>query len=346
MFITGHTGFKGSWLTIWLLKLGAKVIGYALDPKNDKDNFVLAGLGNKIKDYRSDIRDLSKLNEVISKEKPEIIFHLAAQPLVLESYENPHFTIETNTQGTANILEAFRLSTSAKVLIAITTDKVYKNNEWEWGYRENDVLGGNDPYSASKAAAELLIYSYQKSFFGKNNQKLITSVRAGNVIGGGDWSENRIVPDCIKSLENNEKIKIRNPYATRPWQYVLEPLRGYLMLGEKLLQENKDYEGAWNFGPEPASIISVEEMVKKIINMYGKGEFLNSSNKYRLREATCLSLDVTKAKSKLGWTSVLDISQTIRFTIDWYKRYQREDVNAICHDQINQYMKLWKLKSG
>jgi len=230
VLVTGHTGFKGSWLSIWLLQLGAKVVGYALDPVSEKGNFAKSGLADKMIDYRHDIRDFNQLHEIVEKEKPDIIFHLAAQPLVLTSFNEPLYTIQTNTLGTANVLEAFRQSNSARVLISITTDKVYRNNEWDWGYRENDRLGGKDPYSGSKAAAEMLIRAYEQSFF-NTGDKYIAAVRAGNVIGGGDWSENRIVPDCIKALENDEQITIRNPNATRPWQHVLEPLGGYLYLG-------------------------------------------------------------------------------------------------------------------
>ncbi len=342
--VTGHTGFKGSWLTSWLLKLGANVTGYALDPVHVNDNFELCELYNKIKDYREDIRDFKKLTEVIQKEKPEVVFHLAAQPLVLESYRNPHYTIETNTQGTSNILEAFRNSNSAKVLIIITTDKVYQNNEWLWGYRETDRLGGNDPYSASKAAAELLISSYQKSFFEKE-KKFIVSVRAGNVIGGGDWAENRIVPDCIKAIEKNENISIRNPNATRPWQHVLEPLSGYLLLGEKLLQNSAEYTGAWNFGPYLSNIISVEDLVKNIIKAYGKGKYALQKQSYTPVEANFLSLDISKAITKLKWKTVLNLEETIEFTIDWYKNYPSTNVYDYCKNQIDKYVKLWKLRN-
>jgi len=346
VLITGHTGFKGSWLTVWLLKLGAHVSGYALDPRSEKDNFVLARLENKIDDYRYDVRDINKLNEIVTKENPEIIFHMAAQPLVLESYDNPYITIETNTHGTANILEVFRLSSSAKVLIVITTDKVYKNNEWEWGYRENDVLGGKDPYSASKAAAELLIYSYHKSYIENDNTKFIASVRAGNVIGGGDWAENRIVPDCIKAIESNKIIKIRNPLATRPWQHVLEPLSGYLSLGEKLLNEEKGYEGAWNFGPTIENNKTVEELVVELISNYGSGTFEKTNTKNAPKEAKFLYLDISKAANKLHWKPLLNFKDTIRLTTAWYKNYNLEEVFTLCNKQIEQYEILWKLKNG
>jgi len=344
VFITGHTGFKGSWLSLWLLKIGAEIIGYALDPQNEKDNYVLAELEHKIKDFRNDIRDYTKLANVINTEQPEIIFHLAAQPLVLDSYKDPHYTIETNTQGTANIIEAFRNSETVKALIVITTDKVYQNNEREWGYQETDRLGGKDPYSASKAAAELLISSYQKSFF-NNNNKLLVSVRAGNVIGGGDWSENRIVPDCIKALERSERIIIRNPHATRPWQHVLEPLGGYLLLGEKLLQNRSEFVGAWNFGPYLSNVINVKELVKKVIIAYGMGEYIIQNNMNSQAEANFLSLDITKAINKLSWKPLLNIDETIDFTIEWYKNYNSTNVFNFCHNQITKYEELWKLRN-
>lgn len=345
VLVTGHTGFKGSWLSIWLHKLGAEVIGYALAPKNEKDNFVLAKLESKILDYRSDIREFKKLKSLIDTEKPEIIFHLAAQPLVLESYNNPLFTIETNTVGTANILEAFRCSKDAKVLIVITTDKVYKNNEWIWGYREIDRLGGLDLYSASKAAAELLVESYQKSFIDKDEEKVIVSVRAGNVIGGGDWAENRIVPDCIKALESDKKIIVRNPSATRPWQHVLEPLGGYLLLGSLLVEKNRSLKGAWNFGPNSENNQNVETLVKILIERYGKGEYeiLKSSKGHH--EANLLSLDITKAKRELNWQPLLTFQETMKYTIDWYKNYKTNDVFDLCINQITDYEKLWKLKN-
>lgn len=345
VLVTGHTGFKGSWLTLWLLKIGAKVVGYALDPKTAKDNFVLCDLENKIKDYREDIRDYQTLTKVFNKEEPEIIFHLAAQPLVLDSYENPLYTIETNTQGTANVLEAFRHSKKSKILIIITTDKVYENLEWEWGYRESDQLGGSDPYSASKAAAEVLISSYQRSFFNVGGKKIV-SVRAGNVIGGGDWSENRLIPDCVKAIEKNEKIIIRNPNSTRPWQHVLEPLGGYLLLGQKLLEESLLESGAWNFGPVFSNIITVEELVSEIINCFGYGEYEIRSNKNAPKESNFLSLDISKANRKLNWQPLLTFNETLKFTLQWYKNYKTNDIYKLCFDQIEEFENLWKLRNG
>ncbi|MDN5345665.1 MAG: CDP-glucose 4,6-dehydratase [Petrotoga sp.] len=345
VLVTGHTGFKGSWLTIWLLQKGAKVVGYALDPTNNNDNFVRSNLADKITDYRRDIRDFNDFQEIVDKENPEIIFHLAAQPLVLKSYENPLYTIQANTLGTANVLEAFRQSKSAKVLILVTTDKVYKNNEWDWGYREIDQLGGYDPYSGSKAAAEMLIQSYDQSFFSSGG-KYIATVRAGNVIGGGDWSENRIVPDCIKAIENDVPIVIRNPQAIRPWQHVLEPLGGYLLLAEHLLIDKTQYKGAWNFGPFYSNIVNVEQLVQALIKNYGKGDYYIQSEGKIHQESSFLSLDISKALNKLKWKPVLQFNETIEFTIDWYKRYNFDNVFDLCCRQIEEYEYLWKLRNS
>ncbi len=347
VLITGHTGFKGSWLTVWLNMLGANVIGYALDPLYDDGVFVSSKIGEKIIDYRADVRDFKKLLEVLDKEKPEIIFHLGAQALVLESYQSPLETFEINTMGTANLLEAIRLTESVKTAIFITTDKVYENKEWIWPYREDERLGGYDPYSASKGASELIISSYRNSFFNPedylNHGKSIASVRAGNVIGGGDWSENRIVPDCIKAIENKEIIKVRSPLSVRPWQHVLEPLGGYLFLGAKMMEQPLKFAEAWNFGPEAENIINVGELVNRLVKNYGTGESKDISNSKNLHEAQLLALDISKVKQILGWHPVLNIEETIRFTVDWYKRYKKEDVNAICQEQIVDYMKLIQL---
>jgi CDP-glucose 4,6-dehydratase len=349
VLITGHTGFKGSWLSIWLNYLGANVTGIALDPKTERDVFVLSGIGKKINDYRIDIRNLAQLLEVFEKEQPEIVFHLAAQPLVLESYHNPVETFETNISGTVNVLEAIRQTDSVKTAIMITTDKVYENKEWIWPYREDDPLGGYDPYSASKAAAELVISSYRKSFFNpddyKRHQKSVASVRAGNVIGGGDWADFRIIPDCIRAIEHNKPVEVRSPQSIRPWQHVLEPLGGYLLLGGKMMADPQNYAQAWNFGPAEENIVNVGVLVDLLVKEYGKGEWLDISGKKKLHEANLLSLDISKAKYKLGWHPVLDIRQTVKFTVDWYKQYKLENVYNLCIAQIDEYQELWKLRN-
>lgn len=337
VLITGHTGFKGSWLTIWLKKLGADVVGIALDPKTNDDNFVLSNIKDKIADYRTDIRNLNEIKNIIEKEKPEILFHLAAQPIVLDSYKYPVYTYETNVMGTVNLLEAFRTSKSLKTGVFITTDKCYENIEKDYSYKETDPMGGYDPYSSSKGAAELAISSYRSSFF-KNTDKKIASVRAGNVIGGGDWSPFRLMVDIIKAIQNNETIEIRNPKAIRPWQHVLEPLGGYLLLAAKM-QLEQQYDEAWNFGPEVENIVTVNELLEEVIRCYGKGSWKDVSDKDKLHEATLLSLDISKAKTKLHWYPKFNLQETVKYTVDWYKNYKTENVMDLCMQQINDYMK-------
>ncbi len=346
VLITGHTGFKGSWLTIWLNMLGAKVIGFALDPITKKDNFVLAHIGEEIKDYRGDIRDKEKLFDLFAKEEPEIVFHLAAQPLVLESYNDPVYTYETNIMGVVNVLEASRKTHSVQTAIIITSDKCYENKEQLTGYYENDPMGGYDPYSSSKGAAELIISAYRNSFFNpeKNNEhhKAIASVRAGNVIGGGDWSDYRLIPDCIKSIENGEIIKIRNLDSVRPWQHVLEPLGGYLWLGYQIMNEPGKFNEAWNFGPEENMTAPVKEVVENLIKIYGKGAWEDISDKNRHHEAGLLKLDIAKARQKLKWKPLLDLTKTLNLTVEWYKNYKKQNTRQICEQQIEMYMQQWK----
>lgn len=341
VLITGHTGFKGSWLSIWLRELGATVIGYSLDPKNKNDNFVITNIQSEMIDIRGDIRDFNKLNDVFSKYKPEVVFHMAAQSLVNYSYHHPQYTYDVNVMGTLNILEAVRLHESVKVCIMVTSDKCYENKEWVWGYRENDSMGGHDPYSSSKGCCELLISSYRNSYFHEkkyeDHQKIIASVRAGNVIGGGDWAVDRIIPDCIRALEDNQKIKIRNPHAVRPWQHVLEPLSGYLLLTEKMLTEGTRFSGAWNFGPKRSSIVSVQEVVTGIIKSWGSGswEILNVQEE-EFHEATLLNLDISKAKFKLNWSPRWSLQQALDSTVEWYKNYNT-NMRELCVKQIQQY---------
>lgn len=345
ILITGHTGFKGSWLSLWLEMLGAKLVGYALDPKTERDNYILSGLSKSMVDYRHDIRDKEKLFKVMMVEQPEIIFHLAAQPLVLESYQKPLETFDANIMGTANILEAFRLSANAKILIVVTTDKVYENKEQILRYREDDRIGGKDPYSASKSAVEMVVNSYHESFFNNASEKLVVTARAGNVIGGGDWSENRIIPDCIRAIEKNKVIQIRNPLAIRPWQHVLEPLGGYLLLGEQLLNGQIKGGGGWNFGPCNDNEVTVEKLVKKFIEYYGSGSYTIQKKSKKIREANYLGLDISKAIHGLGWHPMLSFDETIALTAEWYKNESKSDIRTICLNQIERYMKLWNLKN-
>ena len=339
VLVTGHTGFKGSWLCIWLLELGAKVIGYALEPNSPKDIFVLTQLQDRMVDIRGDIRDINRLKNVFEEYKPEYVFHLAAQPLVYESYQAPVDTYMTNVMGTINVLECMRQVYSARVGIFVTTDKCYSNKEQIWGYKEEDALGGYDPYSSSKAAAEIAISSWRQSFMNPNNYSVhhtaIATVRAGNVIGGGDWSENRIIPDCIKALENNEKIKIRNPQSVRPWQHVLDPLSGYLLLGEKMTYSPEQYSTSWNFGPLLESLVSVETLVDDLIVLYGKGELEKTS--HWVHETNFLNLDISKSYFILGWKPTWNIRETLFYTVEWYKSYTVDDPYTLCLNQIKEY---------
>lgn len=342
VLVTGHTGFKGSWLSIWLDLMGAEVIGYSLDPYTERDNFVLSALSERIVDIRGNICDGDRLFKVFDEYKPEIVFHLAAQPLVRLSYEEPVLTYQVNVMGTMNVLECIRKTSSVKTGIMITTDKCYENKEQIWGYRETDPFGGYDPYSSSKGCAEILIASYRNSYFNpreyEKHGKMIASVRAGNVIGGGDWSRDRIVPDCIRALEMGEGVKIRNPHATRPFQHVLEPLSGYLLLAQKLDREPVKYGEGWNFGPEPSSVTSVWSVAKKIVELYGRGTLVDASEPGAVHEANLLSLDITKARQKLGWSPCWDIEQTLEKTVEWYKKYKEEDMYRLCTEQIEAYM--------
>jgi CDP-glucose 4,6-dehydratase len=326
--------------------LGADVVGYSLDPVHEKGIFQISSIGSLIADYRADIRNLQKLCQVFDIEKPEIVFHLAAQPLVLESYKSPVETFEVNIQGTVNILEAIRRSTSVKAAVFITTDKCYENKEWLWGYRENDAMGGNDPYSASKAAAEIVINSYRKSFFAKEGSAGIASARAGNVIGGGDWSENRLVPDIIKAFDENKLIEIRNPFSTRPWQHVLDPLSGYLKLAASLLNSPKEFSEAWNFGPFSHSNYTVKQVVESIIRYYGKGSWLDLSNSGQLHEANLLMLDISKAVQKLNWNPTLTFEESISYTVDWYSHAMEDDMLSFSQSQIRQFKDKWIIKNG
>ncbi|MGL5056168.1 MAG: CDP-glucose 4,6-dehydratase [Fusobacteriaceae bacterium] len=341
VLVTGHTGFKGSWLSIWLNELGAEVIGYSLDPYTEKDNFVLSNLSEKIVDIRGDIRDREKLASVFSKYKPEVVFHLAAQPLVRLSYDIPVETYEVNVMGTINIMEEIRKTRETKIGIMITTDKCYENREQIWGYRENEPMGGYDPYSSSKGAAEIAISSWRRSYFNpkdfKKHGKSIASVRAGNVIGGGDWAKDRIIPDCIRALEENRVIDIRMPTAVRPWEHVLEPLSGYLLLGQKMIQNPGQYCEGYNFGPTLDAIVPVWDVATMVTKFYGGGELKDSSNADAPHEAKLLLLDITKARFELDWKPTLTIENSIELTTEWYKRYKVENVYDLCLEQIEKF---------
>ena len=344
IFITGNTGFKGSWLTQILLNAGAKVSGYALKPESKPSLFHVLNLDKRIKTYYSDIRDLEVLKGAIYEEKPDIIFHLAAQPLVRESYANPVYTFQTNVIGTLNIMEALRTAESINTAIMITTDKVYENKEWVWPYRENDVLGGYDPYSTSKVCAEHVIASYRKSFFNfdrsaDKKRPLFGIVRAGNVIGGGDWSKDRLIPDIVRVIfSDDEKAIIRNPDSTRPWQHVVELLFGYLKLAKYLDSGRSEFEGEWNFAPPAEHEIRVEEIVKSAINMIGKGSYEIQSDE-TMHEANLLLLDASKARKYLDWNQKLSVDKMLEWTFRWYESFYKDKsgVAELTNSQIKEY---------
>ncbi len=323
VFLTGHTGFKGSWLALWLHEMGAKVIGYSLEAPTNPNHISLLKL--PITSIVGDIRDLESLNRAMAQHKPDIVFHLAAQPLVRLSYENPIETYETNVIGTLKVLEACRAN-GVKAIVNITSDKAYENREWVWGYRENDPMGGYDPYSSSKGAAELLASSYRNSYFnldkyGVTHHTLLASCRAGNVIGGGDWAKDRLMTDIMLSVSQGKKVTIRNPYATRPWQHVLEPLSGYLAIGQKLLEGKKEFAEGWNFGPSDEGSITVEEVVNHVKKHWDKIDYEIHRDPNALHEANLLKLDCSKAHIRLKWKDVWESQTTFEKTVKWYKAY-------------------------
>ena len=337
IFITGHTGFKGSWLAYILYLSGAKIAGYSLKPKNRYDNFYLLKLDKKILSYFGDIRDKKKLSDKINEFKPDIIFHLAAQPLVKESYRDPKFTFSTNILGTVNILESIREVTSIKSAVIITSDKCYKNYEKKSGYSEEDELGGEDPYSASKAAAENIFYSYQKSFF-KNKKKIgLVSVRAGNVIGGGDWSQDRIIPDLIKSIILKKKFIIRSPKSTRPWQHIFDLLNGYLILSAKIYENNK-FNGSWNFGPN-VNHVTVKEVITKLISILGINKRVIIKIDKTIKETGLLSLKTHKSKSNLKWKTKLSLNQNLKIIAEWYLCYinNKKNIEKLSKRQVESF---------
>ena len=340
VLVTGHTGFKGSWLCKWLEILGAEIAGYSLAPITNPNHFELSNL--KVKSYIHDIRDYDLIRKVMADFKPEFVFHLAAQPSVLESYNSPLDTYSTNVMGSANVLEASRHTDSVKSVVVVTTDKVYRNNERNYCYRENDELAGHDPYSASKASTELVTESYIKSFSKTNtDMPLISSARAGNVVGGGDWTKNRIIKDAVVAASKDKKVLIRNPNSSRPWQHVLDPLSGYLLLGQHLHQRNFDIVGSWNFGPALSANLTVKDLVQLMGEQWDKvvGECHIDSN--AKHEAQSLMIDSTKARSVLGWKPIWDIKKTVQYTIEWYRMYLEENF-VITDEQIKRYLNMAK----
>ncbi|MEW6694022.1 MAG: CDP-glucose 4,6-dehydratase [Pseudomonadota bacterium] len=334
VLLTGHTGFKGSWLALWLHELGAEVVGISLSPETTPNHWDLLAI--PIEDRRLDIRNADALMQAIREVEPEVVFHLAAQPLVRRSYRAPLETWSTNVMGTANVLEACRQTPSVRAIVVVTTDKCYENREWTWGYREIDHLGGHDPYSASKASVELVAASYRASFFSADSAALLATARAGNVIGGGDWSEDRLIPDLVRALTKGEPLQIRSPQATRPWQHVLESLSGYLLLGQQLLAGNRAFAEAWNFGPEPEGNRTVVEVLGKLTGHWPALRWRVAEHA-TLHEATLLYLDSSKARTRLQWQPVWNFDMALARTAEWYRVWM-EDGQTISRQQLAAYV--------
>ena len=336
VFITGHTGFKGSWLALWLQKLGANIIGYALDPPTTPNLFTVAGVADKMTSMISDIRHLTTLQQALQATQPEIVLHLAAQPLVRLSYQQPVDTYTTNILGTLNLLEAIRSTPSVRVMVNVTSDKCYENREWLWGYRENEALGGSDPYSSSKACSELITTAYRRSFF-TTGVVALASARAGNVIGGGDWAEDRLVPDILRALEQHQPLIVRYPQAVRPWQHVLEPLAGYLRLAECLYEKGQEFACAWNFGPDEQD----SQTVSVLLNYFSQQspDFIwHADTQAQPHEASLLKLDSSQARQYLGWQPRWHISQALHKTWAWHQAWQnKENMQTFCLQQIEEY---------
>ncbi|MDR3654045.1 MAG: CDP-glucose 4,6-dehydratase [Paludibacter sp.] len=342
VLITGHTGFKGSWLCLLLNQLGADIYGYALNPPTKPSLYNEAKIDEFVHSYIGDIRDYSNLLEVMLEVNPEIIIHMAAQPLVRESYKIPRETYEINVMGTVNLLDAVRQVSSVKAIVNVTTDKCYENREWHWGYRENEPMGGYDPYSNSKGCSELVTSSFRNSFFNSKDYEkhgiALASARAGNVIGGGDWAEDRLIPDFIRSIIEGNNLEIRSPYAIRPWQHVLEPLSGYLLLSKMLYISGPKFASSWNFGPDDKDARNVEWISKELCDKWGKGVSYNIDNNPQPHEANYLKLDCSKAKNELGWTPRWNIEKTIYSIIEWNKRFiAGDDIRSVCENQISDY---------
>lgn len=342
IFITGHTGFKGSWLCLWLHSLGATVSGYALDPPTKPNLFELCRIDELVASVIADVRNGDALTAAMDAAQPEIVIHMAAQPLVRESYNIPSETYAVNVMGTVNLFETTRNCRSVKAVINVTSDKCYENREWVWGYRENEPLGGYDPYSSSKACSELVTSAYRHSFFNPDKYVVhrvgVASARAGNVIGGGDWAADRLVPDCIRALSAGEKIIIRNPNSVRPWQHVLDPLRGYLILAQRLCEDGPRFAQAWNFGPDDSDEKPVEWFVNRFCSLWGGDASYAISEGEQPHEAHYLKLDCSKARTGLGWHPRWNLEQAIHSTIEWTRAYEEgKDMRAVCLEQIKEH---------
>jgi len=340
VFLTGHTGFKGSWLSLWLASMGSKVTGYSLAPNTTPNLFDVLAINSLIeRSHIADIRDLVSLQKAMSDAKPDVLIHMAAQPLVRYSYSHPVETYATNVMGTVHLLESTRSIDSVRATVVVTTDKCYENKEWVWGYRENEPMGGYDPYSNSKGCAELVTSAYRQSYFSHpNSTNKVASARAGNVIGGGDWSEDRLIPDAIKAFESNKPLMIRNPLATRPWQHVLEPLSGYLILAQALYEKGDHFASAWNFGPGDDDNCSVQEVIDLLIAGWGKSAHWEIEGAEQPHEAHHLKLDCSKARSQLGWVPKWRLETTTQKIVEWQKAFQAKDnMREVSLAQINEY---------
>ncbi len=338
VLVTGHTGFKGGWISLWLRQLGAEVIGTALDPPTTPSFFHAVRLAEHLNDRRADVRDQQAVLEIVKQHRPEVVFHLAAQPLVRRSYDQPVETYATNVMGTVHLLDAVRQVDSVRAVVVVTTDKCYENREWVWGYRENEPMGGRDPYSSSKGCAELVAAAYRRSFFEGENPIGLATVRAGNVIGGGDWAADRLVPDIVRALQRGETIQIRNPSAIRPWQHVLEPLRGYLMLAERLYREPRRWSEGWNFGPRDQDACSVLELARQAVALWGSGQWNCPLAEGAPHEAFLLKLDCSQARTRLGWEPALSLAEALRLTIQWHREQAADaDMQQASLLQIRQY---------
>ncbi len=343
VFVTGHTGFKGSWLSAWLLRLGAKVTGYALPPVYDESHFDLLGLAGRMHHVVGNVCDLDHLSRAMADAKPDIVFHLAAQALVREAYRDPRTTFETNVMGGVNVCEAVGRVESVRSLVFITSDKSYRNVNWEWGYRETDTLGGHDPYSASKGCAEFVFAAYWTSFLSKSGRLNAATTRAGNVIGGGDWAKDRLIPDCVRALRKKETIEIHNPNSTRPWQHVLEPLGGYLHLGRELGgPKGAEFCKSWNFGPNNSANKNVGDVVGDVIRLWGRGEVVVKRDPRAPHEDHWLQLNCDRAYQYLGWKPTWNYPDSIGETVRWYREYQDgSEVAALTDAQIEKYCRAW-----
>ncbi len=349
VLVTGHTGFKGSWLSTWLQMIGAHVSGFALDPGREQDLFNVAGAGGGMDSQYGDVRDFRRVQEHFAHSRPEIVIHLAAQSLVRPSYANPVDTYATNVMGTVHMLEAARKCPSVRVVVNVTSDKCYENREWIWGYRENEAMGGRDPYSSSKGCAELVTSAYRDSFFrdGGATRVGLASARAGNVIGGGDWASDRLVPDMVRAARDGRPVLIRNPAAVRPWQHVLEPLYGYLLLAEKLWFDPAKYSGGWNFGPSSVDVRSVEWVADRLVRLWGQNASWALDAGAHPHEAHLLSLDSSKSRTGLGWQPRRTLQSGLAATVAWYQAMLRnEDMQAFTRSQINEYMSLGPAGAG